>query len=327
MINELELRGKRIFQISHNDLDGTMSIVVGKYYLEELCNYSYQIFADKDFADLDWSAIEKADHIIFTDLAPTEEMCIKFNELNKSIEIFDHHATSNKYLLTLHCGVYHFDLTRCGTKIFYDYLSDGLRKNRVLDKMVELTNIYDNWQDDSPLFKEALELNDAMFGHVDWKRVLYSAFPPSDTERPEKFLEVTMSKIYKANQFFFTNFELQKIEEAKIKVKKQYETCKQNIQFRVDNKGNKYAFVAASAKVSRIANLLLQDNKDKIEYIVIHNTFDKNSKHISIRSINGFDTTQISEIWGGGGHKAASAFNFKDNELFNQFLSGKIHLL
>jgi oligoribonuclease NrnB/cAMP/cGMP phosphodiesterase (DHH superfamily) len=326
MINELELKGKSILQISHSDLDGIMSIVVGKYYLEPLCNFSYQVFSDKDFTGIDWAAIEKADSIIFTDLAPTEEMCIRLNELNKSVMVFDHHATSNKYLTSL-CGEYHFDLLRCGTKIFYDYITDGMRKNRVLDRMVELTNTYDLWQDESPSWQEAKDFSTSLYSHIDWKRVLYSAFPPTETEKHEKFIGVSLTKIDKAKEFFFTGFELQKIQEAKEKEKVQYEDCKQKIQFRIDDQGNKYAFISASAKVSNIANRFLKEYKDKIDYIVVWNTFEKNSKHMSIRSNGEFDTTQISEIWEGGGHKAASAFNFKDNDKFNDFLSGKIHLL
>jgi len=326
MINESELKGKNVWLASHNDLDGIMSVVVGKYYLEHLCNFSFQVFAGKDFTDISWSSLKGADIILFTDLAPTEEMCIRLRELNKSVMIFDHHATSNKYLQEFK-GAYHFDLLRCGTKIFYDHLSEGLRKNRVLDKMVELTNVYDLWQEDSPLWQEAKDLSTSLFGHMDWKRILYSAFPPTETEKSEKFIEVSLTKIDKAKEFFFTNFELQKIKEAKEKEKKQYDECKQKIQFRVDGQGNKYAFISAGAKVSLVANRLLKEYKDKIEYITVWNTYEKESKHISIRSLGNFDTLQISELWDGGGHKAASAFNFKDNEKFNQFISGKMHLI
>lgn len=320
------LKNKKIWMASHNDLDGIMSIVVGKYYLESLCNYSYQVFSDKDFNDLDWEPIEEADIVIFTDLAPTEELCLRLQELKKEVMIFDHHATSNKYLQDFK-GQYHFDLTRCGTKIFYDCLSEGLRKNRVLDRMVELTNIYDLWQDESLLWQEAKDFSTSLYAHIDWKRVLYSAFPPTETEKHEKFIGVSLTKIDKAKEFFFTNFELQKIQEAKEKEKVHYEECKQKIQFRTDDQGNTYAFISASAKVSNIANRFLKEYKDKIDYIVVWNTFEKNSRHISIRSNNGFDTTQISEIWGGGGHKAASAFNFQNEDEFNDFLLGKIHLL
>ena len=325
-MNLQKFENKKIWHATHNDLDGVMNIVVGKYYLESICQYTYQAFSDKDFNDLDWEPIEEADIIIFTDLAPTEEICLRLQELKKEVMIFDHHATSNKYLQDFK-GAYHFDLMRCGTKIFYDYLSEGLRKNRVLDRMVELTDIYDTWKDESLSWQEAKEFSTSMFCHVDWKRVLYSAFPPTETEKYEKFIGVSLTKIDKAKEFFFTNFELQKIQEAKEKERVQYEDCKQKIQFRIDDQGNKYAFISASAKVSNIANRFLKEYKDKLDYIVVWNTFEKNSRHISIRSSGVFDTTQISEIWGGGGHKAASAFNLADDDKFNDFISGKLHLL
>ena len=193
--------------------------------------------------------------------------------------------------------------------------------------MVELTNTYDLWNEESPFWQEAKDLSTSLFGHMDWKRILYSAFPPTETEKSEKFIDVSLSKIDKAKEFFFTNFELDKIQEAKEKEKKQYDACKQKIQFRVDGKGNKYAFISASTKVSLVANRLLKEYRDKIDYITVLNTYEKESKHISIRSLGDFDTLSISELWDGGGHKAASAFNFKDNEKFNEFISGKIHLL
>lgn len=321
-----ELENKKIFHASHNDLDGIMNIVVAKYYLEHICDLKYQVFADKDFPDLCWLNIEKADIIIFTDLSPTEEMCEKLQQMNKNVIICDHHATSNKYLNNWK-NSYYFDLNRCGTKIFYDLLSEGQRKNRVLDKMVELTNTYDLWQDTHELWQEARDFSTSLYSHIDWKRVLYSAFPPSETEKHEKFIDVSLTKIYKANEFFFTNFELQKIAEAKEKERVQYEECLRTIQFRVDRNGNRYAFVSAKAKVSNIANRLLKEHKDKIDYIVVWNTFEKESVHMSIRALGNFDTTQISEIWGGGGHKSASAFNFKDYQMFSDFICGKIHLL
>jgi len=322
-----EFENKKIYLASHNDLDGVMNVVVARYYLDYFCqSLTYQLFADKDFPDLDWKDIENADIIIFTDLAPTEIMCERLQNMSKEIIVCDHHATSNKYLNNWK-NSYYFDNTRCGTKIFYDLLSEGLRKNRVLDEMVELTNIYDLWIDTSLAWKKALEFEFSLFGHVDWKRVLYSAFPPSETEKHEKFINICLAKAEKSKELFFTDFELKKIEEAKDKLKKQYEECKQKIQFRVDGQGNKYAFISAKTKVSLVANFLMKEYKEKVDYMTIWNTYEKDSLHISIRSLGNFDTTQISEIWGGGGHKAASAFNFKDRQKFDDFILGKIHLL
>jgi len=317
-----EFENKSILHISDSDLDGVSSRIVGEWYLKPYSKiYTPLNTGERQFTDFDFSLAEQYDIIIFTDIAPPS---IEFIEKlgKEKVFIFDHHQTSRDVLGDL--DRYVFSLDMCGAKLFYTELLKGRsRRKAIIDRYIELTNIYDMWKIESDDWNSAKYLNYILYGYVNWN----FAHIQKDTEKYEKFINIQLSKFVQYDNFFFTNYEKRLIEKALQREEQAYLNSKKKLQFRIDNEGNTYAYTECSTKVSITASKLLNELNDKIVYIAILNTFDKNDLKVSLRSLGNFDTTYITEKWSGGGHKNASAFKFQNNEDLENFRSGKIHLI
>lgn len=79
----------------------------------------------------------------------------------KTVAYFDHHETV-KYVadkIKENNFKHIIDKSRCGAKITYDFFKK-VGNIKYLEELVELTNIYDIWQENHPRFDEAMLLND-----------------------------------------------------------------------------------------------------------------------------------------------------------------------
>jgi len=324
-MNNIEsLSEKKIYFISDGDLDGIMARIVSQFYLDHTAKVIYYNEYDRALPDFDFNVAKASDLVIFTDITPPN---LKFYERiheHTPVFIFDHHQ-SGFDILGKHRH-YEFDVTRCGAKIFYDWLTKGIRLNRVLDEMVYLTNIHDMWMDEHPDWKRAKSLHNSMPCYVNWKKVF--AVGVSDTEKHLMFIDAQLMKATHVDQFYYSQKELAGIKNQETKELKAYKDVKKSMHIRKDNQNNSYIFFESKSKMGIVASRLMKEYGDKLKYIVMYSSFNEDNLKISLRSRNdNFNTTIISEKYGGGGHINASSFKFENREDLDKLKSGKMHLI
>lgn len=315
-------RNKKILQLTHLDLDGVASVIIGKYYLQPLCkNFEYEI-CDRDF-NIDEKKIKKADYILFTDITPTKDYYDNLIKMKKKVYLFDHHVSGKEELGAV--DNYYYDLDKCGAKIFFDELSKNQQIKRIVNQFVELVDVRDRWKDKSALWKKASDLNSVLFGNINW-------FDKTQTnnDRYKFFIDYQIDKFnYNGrSNFFFTDLEKGMAEKGVIKEKNALEEARKSLRLRKDGEGNGYLYIECNSKLSYVSNILLNEYRDKIKYVVAYSTFNKeeDGTEISLRSNNDFDCSILARLHGGGGHKSASGIKL-EHSFFKKLKNGDVHLL
>jgi len=320
-------KGKSILNISHADLDGIMSTVIGLYYIKPIAfKYDTHNSDQYDCSDYDIKRFKEYDIVLFTDFSPEENVVNYMNENNIDYLIFDHHISRKENLENLSGEKYIFDNSKCGCKIFFDSITKGIRVKKVIYQAVEFCNVYDLYQMQSSLWREAKGLSNVLWGMTSWFSNLQS------TAKYQKFIDAMLYKFNFEKAFYLNKYEVEIMEKAEQKERDNYEVAKKNMIIRTDNSGNKYAYFECSSKISIVSNWILQE-KSELKYIVCHSTFDDKNGNIkpkvSIRSLEdrGVDCASIASIWTGGGHRCSSGVEFKDFKDFEKLRKGKMHLI
>jgi oligoribonuclease NrnB/cAMP/cGMP phosphodiesterase (DHH superfamily) len=262
---------------------------------------------------------KEADYILYTDISPTKELHNKYS--NKTF-IFDHHISS-KYTLG-ELDNYYFELDKCGAEIFFYELTKYIKVKPIVNQFIELVSTLDLWQENSPLWKDARNLHNVLFGTVNWfdKKL-------DDNTRYIPFMNKILDKFIYADSWFLTATEKSIASDGETKEQNALSEGKKSLQVRKDSEENLYIYFECVSKISFVANMLLKEYGDRIKYCVGYSTFDKNKKSVSLRSVGNFDCSHIAKMYGGGGHKNASGIDFTKNneELFNKFRNGEVHLI
>ena len=325
-MNLLEhFKDKKIFQWSHNDLDGVGAIIVGKYFVGPISSKFEQFSADRDDIEAcDHTTLSEYDIILFTDITPTKELYNNLIEQGQEVLVFDHHISAYTDLMnTIPEEKYIYAIDRCGTQIFFDSLNEGRRTSKCIYQFVELVNTYDLWQENSALWNEGKALHNILWGSVNWGAT-------DNMTKYNKFIENQLDKFYKGKIFYFTQYEDRLIKSALNKEKENLAFAKKNIEFRTDGEGNNYAYFECTSKLSIIANMILKEY-NQLDYVVCHSTFKDRSgvlePSVSLRSPGTMDVSLIAQIYECGGHKQASGISFKDHEFFLKFRKGEVHLI
>lgn len=315
-------KGKKVYCISDSDLDGNGCRVLSEYFIEPISEgIVYYNTGDRDLPDFNFEVAKEADVVVFTDLIPpTLEFYRKINK-HSYIYIFDHHKTARDELGEL--KNYFFDDTICGTKIYYNFLSEDINVKPIVKEFVDLVDTYDCWRRETDLWISAKRLHNVLWGSVNWRTFDYE----TDTERFLLFIENQLRKFDTFSSFRFLESEAKIFNRAEKKEQDNIKEAKKNLQIRFDNEGNKYGYTQCTSKLSIVLSTILDENLD-LDYIVGYSTWDSSNIKMSIRSQKeDFDVTKIAEKFGGGGHKSASGFAFDDFETMNAFREGKIHLI
>jgi len=185
------MKNKTIYHLSHIDLDGYSCQLVMKYTPYKKFNYNANYGAEvKQKLELIVEKINKSNTssiILITDLNLTfDESRWLNNEVKKMndnkkdviITLLDHHGSgedsANKY------GWYFLDVSRCATKITYDYALEHFELNEPewMNKFVNVVNAVDLWKQEEVenfeygkvcmrLVTETRELNKVMFADID----------------------------------------------------------------------------------------------------------------------------------------------------------------
>ena len=145
----------KILLFTHEqDIDGMGSVLLAKKAFKELTYVPCKTFEiDLQVGKyIDNKKAYEYDKIFITDLCIHEPLLTKINEdeiLKEKFIVLDHHKTEMKNAkydfvnIILECE----KGPTSGTYLFYEYLikNDYLKRNEILDELVELTRQYDTW--------------------------------------------------------------------------------------------------------------------------------------------------------------------------------------
>src|SRR5690606_27000899 len=97
-----------------------------------------------------------------------------------------HHDTSYEILKNENIKHYYYTSDFCGTKIFFDKLSEGTRPKKIIKDVVDLVDTYDCWKKTSILWNRANDFMDLHMGSINY----------------------SLTESYKANYSFMKNMKL-----------------------------------------------------------------------------------------------------------------------
>jgi len=321
-----EFKGKKIYCITDADFDGISSHIIAKIYIEPIVsNFLYTITGDRTMGEFIKEKSNQSDIIIFVDIAPTLILFNKLKEEGKEIFIFDHHLTSYTNLINVVDSNYYFTEEKCGCKIFFDELTAGRRKSKSIFQYVSLVDVYDRWQQQSLLWKEAKKLQSILYEYVNWfDKTL------TNDDKYNVFIDRQIEKFNKEKNFYFTSYEEGLAKNAEQKRKKNLEVARSTLSIRKDNSNNSYAYFECNSKLSDIGNVILNEY-EQLNYIIGHSTFLENFKKepngkISLRSKGDFDVSIIAKIYDGGGHAGSSGVSLP-LDIFQKLRLGNLHLI
>lgn len=252
---------------------------------------------------------------------------LKLAQVDVEIILLDHHATGEESANTY--GWYYLDITRCATKITYEYLLErfGLdsKTQEWLKPMVEMINSVDIWLEDGfgfefgkvamSLIASSNEFNRFMFDdeNRDYKLKLLGFarkfFVPYTESKNGGLIEGrAFDEVGFDNSVFFIKKEVlggnkdsetmdNIVSRAQVKLlEAKKEQCKVYFE-------DKVGFLSyCMGGISVVANKFLQENEEFDFYIDV-----SNRGNVSLRSNGNCDVSALSQMcFNGGGHKNAS---------------------
>lgn len=316
---ELDLN-KTLF-VEHCDLDGIMPYILSKFF-----NIDYFKFISTNYnEDLELEFLQSGlyENVIYVDFTPSE-LCRKViveHEIN--CIIIDHHIAVkeeiNQFCNTYTNVEYIFDNEKCGTKLYYEWLKEqGYNGNVISDYIVELTNTYDLYKQDSELWDVADKLNRLLYASCAW--YILKTNPTNRIEAYKFFINTILWKMENSDHFFFNNLETQKINSDLKKEQEIFDNLINNVATEVstrkDSEGNYFAVFTCNSKISAIASRMLKKYKS-LKYCVIINEYDIENPKISLRSKDEFDLLRLNYA---SGHSNASGINSNEIEDMKKFV-------
>jgi oligoribonuclease NrnB/cAMP/cGMP phosphodiesterase (DHH superfamily) len=289
---------KRII-LNHLDLDAVGVYLVLDYFnihYDEILSCDYNRFENEK----EFSKLLKYDEIFTTDYSISKNLVEKLLSQNKKVVIIDHHKNEETKLLNEiknNNFVYFFDDSKSGTLLAYEYFKPkNVRVKKSFFQAIELINTYDLFKKDSILWEDAQNMNRVLFSCLNWN--------DEEMKRFDWIKEYWQNKLAKYNEWFWTDFELKKINNAIEKETKQFNESKSSLKKYTDDKGVKFGITVAKSKVSLVALKLLEQNED-IKYIIMINTYSGFWDKLSLRSRDEkeFDCNSFEEC---KGHSCAS---------------------
>jgi oligoribonuclease NrnB/cAMP/cGMP phosphodiesterase (DHH superfamily) len=281
--------------LSHTDADGLGSVILAKYFnlpFDKIICFDYG-FEDESVAV---QVLYDSDNIVVADLALTPALHDKLLEKGKSVQVFDHHETSQWISQKSGCV---WDDKRSGTKIFFDeYVKPRIgRYKPVVREFVDLVDVYDRWDLASLLrpLSEDLQRVFVKYGNWDLDDALV---------RHDRYIIAMIRKLQKDTNFGWNNVELMYIRDAKASEDRAYDDALAMLQIRIDNKSRRFGVFSAWGKISMTCHRMLNVDNMDIDYLAVAQTFHGKWGTMSLRSREGkFD---LMELAGVAGHKASA---------------------
>jgi len=286
------MKRKHHIIVSHGHCpDGAAAVVIAK----KICKQAEYVCGLHDKIDQQiLGAAHRLSHdgvLWITDIScgreTLEMVCELLLKKRAFLGIYEHHV-SRKFLneFTLPDGLEGeivFDMSRCGSKIFYDAMKERY-KSRIESyaKFIALTNDRDLWINSDVRSAELSALH-SILGE-------------------DKFIQ----RFYKQDSVEFSDRELYLLEfEKELLIRKMHRHM-ESIEIKIDPAGFKYGIMVGEGKASEVCNAAI--HKFGLEYVCM---LDYNHKRASIRSKEFFNCAEFADARGGGGHERAAGFPFE----------------
>lgn len=327
----------RLFHISHTDLDGYGCQLLTKECFKEgfflNANYGQEVKMSIQTVLEEIAKCNKDDVILFfiTDVNLTTH---EANDLDKKVtelksqgfkiklQLLDHHATgqtsADRY------DWYYLDISRCATKITYDYLIEKVpafnkEENAWISPLVDCINAVDIWLEDQTANFEFGKVLLSMVSKV--REVNNVLFASKNREFRIHLLKEAAKYIGKQNDYILLDNDIHSIKKEYLKLDDKDDSldnlsamylvdCLENIkeELTVTYQGHKGILTYCLGGISIPANAFLKANKDFDFFI------DVNKKgNMSLRADGKVDVSKMAmRLANGGGHKNASGCKLED---------------
>ncbi len=317
---------RKVFHLSHTDLDGYSCQLITKRCFDDIrfynSNYGSEILVrlKQMIRDIEDDGAEE-NLFLITDLNLTMDDAKKLVKMSKNshkdieLLLLDHHKTgadcANEF------DWYHLDVSRCATKITYDWFLDEGYDISDLASYVDVINAIDIWLKDKEEFElgkvfmrlvaGSREVNRMLFTQKNSDYIFYlleSGMPYIKEQNPHIKLDDAIHSIKKS--FFkqkdddtlenlVSNFIVDELSKKRDELTIYYDNYKGILTYQIGN-------------VSIIGNDFLVKNPDFDFFMDINGR-----GNISFRANNKADVSKISkDVFGGGGHVNASGGRFDE---------------
>ena len=296
----------KVLIFSHeSDIDGLGCVILAKLAFKEI-DYilapNIEKMEEKFRQCILSKKLDDYSKIFVTDVAlydPALTMVAE-SELKDKVLIFDHHkmAIENKMNRYSFTRIIDKDIKgkRCGTDLFYEYLINNnyLKPTKALDQFVELTRLEDTWE-----WGKAGTTGQTAHDLA----ILFNSITI------EEYIEKMLKIILNNNIFTLNDNDKFIIKNKKEEYEKNIQIILNNIEYFIDNEGNKFGIVYANYEYrNEISDYIVKTgNPEEIKYLIIVALDKGEYGQKSYRSIAKlFDVNKVAMKHGGGGHIGAA---------------------
>lgn len=262
---------------------------------------------------IDEGLIYEYDKVFVTDLCIKEPLLSKINldeVLKNKIIVIDHHKTeidegNDKYSFVT-IIVQKNGKKVSGTSLFYEYLLKNgfLKKDNILDQLVEWTRQYDIWDWKKENNYDARKL------HILFEMLGF-----------DKYLELMNKKVDNSSFIDFDEFEKTIINEYDQNLSSDITKALKDmkvVSLKIDGNLFKIGYVTILYKYRNDVNEFVK--KDNVNNIDAVGMIMKDTETVSYRQVKDVDVSCIAKYFNGKGHREAST-NLQNNEKFIKVLN------
>lgn len=297
------------------DIDGAGCVILLRKAFDD-----YKIVPTKTFditanvkRYIDEGLIYEYDKVFVTDLCIKEPLLSKINldeVLKNKIIVIDHHKTeidegNDKYSFVT-IIVQKNGKKVSGTSLFYEYLLKNgfLKKDNILDQLVEWTRQYDIWDWKKENNYDARKL------HILFEMLGF-----------DKYLELMNKKVDNSSFIDFDEFEKTIINEYDQNLSSDITKALKDmkvVSLKIDGNLFKIGYVTILYKYRNDVNEFVK--KDNVNNIDAVGMIMKDTETVSYRQVKDVDVSCIAKYFNGKGHREAST-NLQNNEKFIKVLN------
>ena len=276
---------KKVYAITHNDLDGIGCAVLLEKVYPQIQTYAIDYRELNEVLPNILKEAGKETLVYLTDISLNEQQAQICNEFK--VQHIDHHSSSMKLMSKYdwsftdpsHCATYHLYNMLCQYANIQDY-----------KKFVDLVDSYDTWGHGTEPSPEAFDLN----------RLLKMIGAETFVARFKLSGSVNLSKTEKAI-----------VEADKFQEEQYLNFALSRTQLVKDAQGRNVGIVAAEQYTSSLGNFIL-NQVPELDYVVI---LDMLRDKASLRSKGKVNVGEIAKECGGGGHPKAAGFQMNEAAL------------
>ncbi|HMB00876.1 MAG TPA: hypothetical protein VKS21_07800 [Spirochaetota bacterium] len=282
---------KKAVLFSHGDCpDGATSIVLARHIFTDLAWFPVE------HKEIDRKALEEAGNLPPGSCFLMVDICVSRPVLDQIaavlrtkecvIKIFEHHQS--RLWLRDYClspgvtGEIIFDKAVCGSMLFFNKFNTEFPELRKYRELIELVNDRDLWLNQDERSALIYRLH-KIYGDEGFINRFYENAAVTFTEKEKILLDYQ-----------------QQLDQRQI------DSLLKKLQISTDSNGFRMGYIYGEASSSELLNKAVRDFD--LEYALLINM---NTGRVSARGRGNFDLAAFAASFGGGGHKAASAFYIK----------------